>query len=513
MQPVSVKCPDCCMRIWSKIVSLFALVAVAGITLRLSAAVGCICPLQWNASPSSGIAGYAVYYGVSGSSVTNRIDVGMSLTCTVTGLAPATSYFFYVVVYDAYGDESPPSNVVTLTTPPISSLQISQQTNGFVNVQFLVTPGTACEVEYTPTLSPPAWTVLTNAVGNGNGLVSITEPMNGPQGFYRAMVPAEMAPQLSLTVGSSTRLQWNSSPTPGTTGYAVYYGISGSSVTNIIQTGSTLSATILNLLPSQTYFFYVVSYNSSGAVSPPSNIALYTAPPMTPLQISKTNGAVNIQFRVTPGTPCQVQYTTVINPPAWIILTNVVADTNGMVNVTDPMIGPQRFYRGAIGSGILPTLQASLPEPAIGYSLQWAPSLDLGILGYVVNYAVAGSSVTNQINVGQALSTTITGLLPSTTYSFSIFTLNVLGLQAIPLNQVLYTTPPISPLEIGPAGNGAVLEFRVSPGAACHVEYTTSLSRPAWTVLTSAVADTNGLVKVSDPGSPSGSRFYRAAVP
>lgn len=501
------------MRIWPKIVLLFLLAAAAGITPRLFATPGCVCPLQWNASSSPDIAGYDVCYGVSGSSVTNTIDVGLSLSYVITGLVPSTTYFFYVVDYDAYGDVSPPSNVLLFTTPPISPLLLGQATNGMVNIQFLVTPGAACEVEYTPTLSPTAWTVLTNAAGDSNGLVSITEPVNGPQGFYRALVPAEMPPQLSLNVGSSATLQWNPSPTPGTIGYTVYYGISGSSVTNVLTTGPTLSATLVSLAPSETYFFYVVSYNSSGAVSPPSNVALYTAPPMTPLQISETNGAVNVQFRVAPGAPSQVQYTTVLNPPAWIILTNVVADTNGMVNVTDPMIGPQRFYRGAIGTGILPTLQASLPEPGLSYTLQWAPSLDLGLLGYIIDYAAAGSSVTNEIDVGQGLSTTITGLLPSTTYVFSISSLDALGLQVILSDEVAYTTPSISPLEIGQAGNGAVLEFRASPGAACHVEYTSSLNPPAWTVLTRAVADTNGLVTISDPGTSSGRRFYRASVP
>lgn len=500
------------MRIWSKIIFLFALVAALGITPRLFAAPGCVCSLQWDASPSSGIAGYAIYYGVSGSSATNRIDAGMSLSYTVTGLAPSTTYFFYVVVYDAFGDESPPSNILTFTTSPISPLQFTQLQNGVLNIQFLVSPGAACQVEYTPTLNPPAWTVLTNTVGDSSGLVSITQLMNGPQGFYRALVPAEAAPQLSLTVGSLATLQWNSSPTPGTVGYEIYYGISGSSVTNTMKTGSMLSATIANLVPSQTYFFYVVSFNSSGAMSPPSNVALYTTPPMTPLQISEANGGVNIQFRVAPDTPCQVQYTTVLNPPAWIILTNVVADTNGTVNVTDLMIGPQRFYRGAIGTGMLPILNASLPAPGLSYTLQWAPGLDPGILGYVINYAAAGSSVENQINVGQAPSTTITGLLPSTTYTFSISSLDVLNSQ-VPLGQIVYTTPPISPMEIGQSGNGAVLAFRVSPRAACHVEYTSSLNPPAWTVLTSAVADTNGLVTVSDPGGSSRVRFYRASVP
>lgn len=499
------------MKLWSKIVLLLALIGAGGFSSELFASSGTVCSLQWNASPSPGIAGYALYYGVQGSSVTNRIDAGLGLSLTVTGLNLSTTYFFYVVVYDAYGDESPPSNVVLFTTPPISPLQINPASNGALSIQFQVSPGAACQVEYTPTLSPPAWTLLTTAIAGANGLVQITEPMNGSQGFFRAVIPAEIAPQVVATPSLEPTLQWNASPTPGTVGYTVYYGIAGSSVTNQINVGTALSFSLTDLLASTPYFFYVVSYNSSGAQSALSNPVLLTTPSMSPLQITESNDSVNIQFRAVPGTACQVQYTTTLDPPAWTALANLVADTNGIVSVSDPVNGPQRFYRGAIGAGILPLVQ--LPDPTLSYTLQWAADSDLGILGYVVNYAAPGSSVTNQVDVNNGLSTTISGLLPSTTYVFSISSLDLLDFQVVPFSAITYTTPPITPLEIGWGGDGAVLEFRVAPGAACHVEYTTSLNPPTWTVLTTCVADTNGLVKLTDPEGSSRSRFYRASVP
>ena len=99
------------MKLWSKFILLFALVIAIGSAPQLRATPGCSCTLVWAPSPSGGIAGYAVYYGVSGSSVTNRFDAGLALSATITGLTPATTYFFYVVVYDSFGDEYLDANV------------------------------------------------------------------------------------------------------------------------------------------------------------------------------------------------------------------------------------------------------------------------------------------------------------------------------------------------------------------------------------------------------------------
>jgi hypothetical protein len=57
------------------------------------------------------------------------------------------------------------------------------------------------------------------------------------------------------------------------------------------------------------------------------------------------------------------------------------------------------------------------------------------------------------------------------------------------------------------------LAFHVAPGAVCHVEYTETLSPPAWNVLTTATGDAGGLVTINDPIIPGHNRFYRAVVP
>jgi hypothetical protein len=503
------------MKYWFKTVLMFALITVIGFAPQLRATPGCSCTLVWNPSPSDGIAGYAVYYGVSGSSVTNRFDAGPELSATITGLAPATTYFFYVVVYDSWGDESPPSNILLFTTPPISPVQLSRS-NSVVNIQFQVTPEATCSVEYTPTLNPPSWTLWTSAVADTNGLVSVYDTIDPtqPARFYRAVIPSQQPPQLSVQSGVATRLQWDA--TAGTAGYTVYYGAVGSSVTNQISVGTALSATINGLNPSTPYFFYVVSHDSIGDQSPPSNLVLFTTPPMSPLQISKSGSTINIQFRATPGTACSVEFTPSLNSPTWTILATSVADQNGLVSIDDTvdLSQPGRFYRGVIIGQVPPQLSAT-PD-GLTTSLHWNSSDSPSTIGWAVYYGVVGSSVTNRVEVGWGISTTIQGLSPSTPYYFYVVAYDLFGNESAPSNVILYTTPsPISPLQISQLDSSTVaIQFTVPPLTACHVEYTTRLNPPTWTLLAPAIGDVNGHVTVTDTiDGTSGQRFYRGAIP
>jgi hypothetical protein len=177
------------MKILSKIVLLVAFISAAGITAKVSASPACVCNLQWNASSGTDVAGYAVYYGASGSSVTNRLDAGSALSATVKGLVASSSYFFYVVAYNPLQQESSPSNLLLYTAPAMSSLRLSQ-TNGVMNLWFHVAPGAACHVEYTASLSPATWTVLSTASADTNGLVVINDPdVSEASRFYRAVIP------------------------------------------------------------------------------------------------------------------------------------------------------------------------------------------------------------------------------------------------------------------------------------------------------------------------------------
>jgi Fibronectin type III domain/Divergent InlB B-repeat domain len=74
--------------------------------------------LAWNASPSSGVSGYKVYYGTSSGSPGPPTDVGNVTSATISNLNDATLYFFSVTAYyDPSGPESSRSNEVFYKTP------------------------------------------------------------------------------------------------------------------------------------------------------------------------------------------------------------------------------------------------------------------------------------------------------------------------------------------------------------------------------------------------------------
>jgi len=73
--------------------------------------------LAWDAKAEPEIVGYKIYYGVVSTGEVRSIDVGNVTTYRVKGLAP-DSYWFCVAAYDLSFNESPCSNVVSITLPP-----------------------------------------------------------------------------------------------------------------------------------------------------------------------------------------------------------------------------------------------------------------------------------------------------------------------------------------------------------------------------------------------------------
>ena len=68
--------------------------------------------IQFSWTPSTGATGYAVYYGdVTGTS-SNRFDVLTCQSAVFFGLDRNTTYYLYVVAYDAAKAESQPSPAV-----------------------------------------------------------------------------------------------------------------------------------------------------------------------------------------------------------------------------------------------------------------------------------------------------------------------------------------------------------------------------------------------------------------
>jgi hypothetical protein len=149
------------------------------------------CTLAWNSSSDISVTGYALYYGMTGSGVTNRLDVGTAQTATLSNLTVFSNYFFYVVAYNAAGVESAPSNLLLYSPPALTRLRLSQLADGSMRIQFRAGTGVVCRVEYASTLATAQWATLASATADANGDIAIDDSVvgNSPMRFYRGVVP------------------------------------------------------------------------------------------------------------------------------------------------------------------------------------------------------------------------------------------------------------------------------------------------------------------------------------
>jgi hypothetical protein len=176
------------------------------------------CTLAWNQSQDVSVAGYALYYGVTGST-TNRQDLGMVNTVTLFNLLATSSYFFYLTAYDAGGIESAPSSVLYYKPQALSLLKLTSPVQGTMNLQFRAAPGSICLIQYTPTLNPKQWQILGSATADSNGNITITDPVskNTPSRFYRAVLYSNpqvlSALAISCSAAGTITLQFHAAPT------------------------------------------------------------------------------------------------------------------------------------------------------------------------------------------------------------------------------------------------------------------------------------------------------------
>jgi hypothetical protein len=100
----------------------------------------------------------------------------------------------------------------------------------------------------------------------------------------------------------------------------------------------------------------------------------------------------------------------------------------------------------------VPALSATVP-PGQSATLAWNPSTDPTVVGYNLYFGGTSGTYTNMINAGNVTNTTISGLIPGTTYYFVATTYSSLGVQSPFSNEVAYTVTT----------NAPTLQLRIAP--------------------------------------------------
>ena len=163
----------------SKLLHIIFLTAFLCLFLPLPAAYSQV-TLAWNASTSSGIAGYKVHYGTSSGNYSAVIDVGNTTTCTVSSLQSGLTYYFAVTDYDTSGNVSGCSNQVSYTVGQACTNSISptSQTMGSSGGTGAVNVTAASGCSWTA-VSNASWIIITsNSSGSGNGTVNYSVSAN-----------------------------------------------------------------------------------------------------------------------------------------------------------------------------------------------------------------------------------------------------------------------------------------------------------------------------------------------
>lgn len=164
-----------------------AAVGLLSLTPPSGSASGLNVKLGWKPSPSTNASGYLLNWGYATGQSTNQLDVGNVTNTTVNGLTSSTTYYFNIVGYDVAGNQSPPSNELAYTTPPILSLQSpGQGTNAAsMSLNFQGSSGKTYTIEATEDFQ--LWTTVwtTNCTVGGLIAYAIVDPTNYTKRFYR----------------------------------------------------------------------------------------------------------------------------------------------------------------------------------------------------------------------------------------------------------------------------------------------------------------------------------------
>jgi hypothetical protein len=159
---------------------------------------------------------------------------------------------------------------------------------------------------------------------------------------------------LALTVGTcvgrteqSVSLAWDANPETNIVGYRLYYGTTSQSLTNTVNAGLQVTATVIGLREGETYYFAVTAFNSEGLESdfsdqvsyPVPAVSLVTSPPGSPGE------PMRLGFDAVPGYAYEVMATEDFE--TWVTVYYTTPTLSGWreyVDLDSPLL-PKRFYR------------------------------------------------------------------------------------------------------------------------------------------------------------------------
>lgn len=143
-------------------------------------------------------------------------------------------------------------------------------------------------------------------------------------------------------------------------------------------------------------------------------------------------------------------------------------------------------------------------------SLAWDPSTDRTVVGYRIYYGVASSAATNAVDIGNATSVSIPGLIEGMTYFFAATAYDALEQESRFSNVLSYTVPAaLAKLKIRVTANGQVVLTLAGQGGHTY-DLLATQGFAVWTVIGTVTLGTTGSLEFVDLIAANlPARFYR----
>lgn len=408
--------------------------------------------LAWSPSPDVTVVGYNLYCGAI-STTTNKLDVGLSLTTTVSNLQVGVTYYFFATAYDAAGGESEPSNFITYT-PTVTNYP------DLIVTAVNFSPASPIEgnvVQFSAVIANVGMEAL--PVGSK---IRVKFTVDGGTTIARAFFADGLLPGATANV----------MPKEGSIGFGTWTGVTGvHSVTAIVDDLGAVVET------AETNNQLQVAMQVSPAPLPVISIAV----DKTTVAEGDTNGVWVTVLRsgYSPG-PLTIGWSlggTATNgvdyelfPASFVIpagdgnisfqllpTRDGVVDEGKSVNLS---LTPSADYQiGLAGVATISITNVDVEldggggEPVVptqSVALAWSPSPDVTVVGYNLYYGAVSTTTTNKIDVGLALTATVSNLQVGVTYFFFATAYDAAGGESEPSSFIVYTpitnqpTPSVS---------------------------------------------------------------------
>lgn len=465
--------------------------------------------LTWSASTDEGglVVGYIIFRGNDSLTSVNGLEY------TAAGLTDGTIYSFTIASYDTAGNQSGKSTSVNfrtldITKPSAPTLLIahdttsssvrltwSGSTDNVAVTGYIIYRGTDSigniahpNTEYTVSglTASTSYSFHVNAYDAANNRSDTSNHV-----IIKTLAPADIIPPVKPTgliahdtTTTSVSLTWNATTDNiAVSGYVVYRG------TDSVTTVNALTYIVTGLTPSTIYSFSIIAKDAAGNKSIASDpVSVKTLAPPDIISPSAPTNLIPHDITMLSVRLTWSQSTDNVGVTGYIVYRGVdsIAQVTGLEYIVNNLTPATRYIftvkakdaagNKSLSSNAVDTLTAKdnvVPSAPAGLAasdttttsvrLSWNASTDnVGVIGYVVYRGV------DSITTVAATQYIVTGLTPSTTYSFSVRAKDAAGNKSVSgtaINVKTKATPdiinPTSPGNLS-ASNITVTSVRIS---------------------------------------------------